>query len=142
MRHFPLNQTDNTCYMKTFELFWENLHIGTLTETYWDMRSSGDIVYHFNYLESPIPFERLAAFIRLSMKQSNYLENGTEEEHTLLCLEEEKHFMDFVDSTDWFLIHESGEKRPILCPIFHDNNEITWQPKQKEMPYRSIAGIK
>lgn len=113
--------------MKTYELFWKNLHIGTLTETYRDMRSSGDIVYHFNYLESPIPFGRLAAFIQLSIQQSDCLENGTEEAYNLLCLDEEKYFMDFVDSTDWFLMNESGEKRAILCPIFHDNNEITWQ---------------
>ena len=109
--------------MKHFELFWKNLHIGSLTETSWDMRSSGNILYHFNYLGSS---ERLAAFIQLSIKQSDCLENGTEEEYNLLCLEEEQ-FMDFVDSTDWFLINQAGEKKPILCPIFHDNDEITWQ---------------
>ncbi|WP_343606002.1 hypothetical protein [Fluviicola sp.] len=91
------------------------------------MRSSGDIVYHFNYLEPEIPSDRLAAFIRLSINQSICLENGTEEEYNRLCQEEETHFMDFVDSPDWYLLTETGEKQPILCPIFHENNEITWQ---------------
>ena len=112
--------------MKNYELFLKDIHIGTVTETNWDMRSAGDINYHFNYLD---PSSRLAAFIRLSIRESQCFEDGLEEgeEFKAICKEVEEHFMDFVDSEDWYLLNEKQEKTPILCPIFHINNEIVWQ---------------
>lgn len=36
--------------MKKFDLYWEEIKIGILTETNWDMRSAGTIEYIFDYL--------------------------------------------------------------------------------------------
>ncbi|MCE3225826.1 MAG: hypothetical protein K0S32_377 [Bacteroidetes bacterium] len=32
--------------MKVFELYWKDIHIGSVNETNWDMRSSGDIIFY------------------------------------------------------------------------------------------------
>ncbi|MNJ86612.1 hypothetical protein D3C87_41160 [compost metagenome] len=115
--------------MKNYELFWKDIHIGSVTETNWDMRSAGDIIYHFNYQEPVDSVERLAAFIRLSIRESQCYEDGLEEgdEFKAICKEVEEHFMDFVDSEEWYLLNEKQERMAILCPIFHINNEIVWQ---------------
>lgn len=115
--------------MKKFELYLKDIHIGSVTETNWDMRSAGDIIYHFDYIEPIAPSDRLAAFIRLSIRESECVEEGLEEgeEFAAICKEMEERYMDFVDSTEWYLVNEKQEKTAILCPIFHTNNEIVWQ---------------
>ena len=115
--------------MKRYEIYFKDIHIGSVTETNWDMRSSGDMNYHFNYLD---PSDRLAAFIRHSIRYSKCLESGTEEELEELSKTESEQFTDFVDSGDWFLLSENEEKIRILCPIFHENNELTWQTDRSE----------
>ncbi len=116
--------------MKNFELFLKDIHIGSITETNWDMRSSGDINYHFNYLN---PSDRLAEFIRLSIRYSECLESGTEEELEEIS-KEEKQFMELINSQDWFILNKNKEKTKILCPVFHEGNEITWQIDVEKLP--------
>jgi hypothetical protein len=96
------------------------------------MRSSGDIVYCFNYMEEQAtdPEKRLADFIRLSIDLSDCLENGTTEEYETRAVEEEE-FMDLIDCKDWSIVKD-GEKTPVLCPIFYENDEITWQIDAEE----------
>ena len=113
--------------MKTFDLYWETLKIGTLTETNWDMRSSGNIVYAFDYLSDSPTNVHLADFIKHSIKTFQYLEDGDEENYLKMCAFEEANFMDFVDNHNWRIEDSKGESIKILCPIFHDNNQITWQ---------------
>ncbi len=110
--------------MKQYELYFKNTLIGSVIETNWDMSSSGDIRYHFNHLD---PSDRLAAFIRHTMRYSHWLESQNEEELEEICSIEEEHFMDFVESEDWYLKQVNGEKIWILAPIFHEKNEITWR---------------
>lgn len=112
--------------MKKYELFWRDVHIGSLTETNWDMRSSGEIRYHFNYLEPEEHTERLADFIRLSMQGSHCLEYGKMDEYEKIC-EEEKQYLDLIYTADWYLLNSANETILILCPLFHENDEITWQ---------------
>lgn len=113
--------------MKKFDLYWEALKIGTVTETNWDMRSSGNIVYTFDYLAEASENPRISEFIKSSITASNYLDEGDEENYQKISLEEEKLYMDLITDTNWYLINAKEETIKILCPIFHDNNEITWQ---------------
>lgn len=112
--------------MKKYELYWKETHIGSLTETNWDMRSSGDISFKFNFLAEFTENAHLADFIKHSIKASNYLEEGDEDNYKKMC-EEEIKYLDLINTSDWHLINDKGETVKILCPIFHDNNEITWQ---------------
>ncbi|MCD8408639.1 hypothetical protein LNI90_11675 [Tenacibaculum dicentrarchi] len=113
--------------MKKHELYWKNIDIGTLKETNWDMRSSGDIQFKFNFLSEIFENNQLASFIKHSIKASRYLDEGDDENYNRMCEEEELKYIDFINSSDWKLINENREEIKILCPIFHDNNEITWQ---------------
>lgn len=112
--------------MKEFNLFWRNIEIGSLIETGWDMRSSGEIQFKFNYNQGATEHTRLSNYIKHSIEAGNCLENGDEEKYRKMC-KEELQFIDLINSSDWRLINEKGEITQILCPIFHDNNEITWQ---------------
>lgn len=112
--------------MKKFKLYWNNIEIGTLTETNWDMRSSGDILFKFNYQGAQTDNSQLSKYIKHSIEASNYLEVGDEDNYNKMC-QEEVAFLDLINSPEWRIKNEAGEEIKILCPIFHDNNEITWQ---------------
>ena len=114
--------------MKNFELYWKELHIASLVETNWDMRSSGDIVFDTDFLngssEEITPIMRL---IKHSVRYSIYLENGETGDDGDQLLKEENEFLDLINCSDWYLINEKKEKVNILCPFFHEDNGITWQ---------------
>lgn len=113
--------------MKKFELYFKEIHIGSLTETYWDMRSSGDIVYHYDYASQDAENSLLADSISHSIKMNTYWEEFGEDETFFKMCEEENQFLDIINSTDWYIVNEESEKIKVLCPIFHPNNEIVWQ---------------
>ncbi|TDQ27574.1 hypothetical protein [Tenacibaculum caenipelagi] len=112
--------------MKKLELYWQDINIGTLTETNWDIRSSGNIQFKFKYQEKTTENSHLAEFINHSIKTNDYLENDDQNKYNMMC-EEEIKFLDLIDSSEWKLINSKSEEIKILCPIFHNNNEITWQ---------------
>ncbi|MFB3389375.1 hypothetical protein [Flavobacterium sp. LAR06] len=119
--------------MKKSELYWKELHIGSIVETNWDMRSSGDISFKFDYLAEPSENKHLADYIKFSIKYSILLGEGVEEDDMYLAeQEEETTFLDLtIDTTDWFIVNEKGEKKIILCLIFHEDDEITWMTDPK-----------
>ncbi|WP_427873924.1 hypothetical protein [Flavobacterium sp. MMS24-S5] len=115
--------------MKKFELYWRDLNIGLIVEANWDMRSSGDISFKFDYLAEPSENEHLADYIKFSIKDSILLGEGVEDDDLVLAQsEEEKKYLDLIvdTTTDWYIINEKGDKSIILCPIFHEDNQITW----------------
>jgi hypothetical protein len=114
--------------MKNFELFWKEIHIGSLTETNWDMRSSGDILFNADFLNGSSEENiHLAHFIKHSIRYSIYLENGETGDDEDAILEEANQFIDLIDSADWYLLNEKEEKVKILCPFFNEDDGITWQ---------------
>ncbi|MET3026501.1 hypothetical protein ABXT06_07500 [Flavobacterium sp. UW10123] len=114
--------------MKNFELYWKEIHIGSLIETNWDMRSSGDIAFSADFLKKfSEEIIHLSNLIKNSIRLSIYLENGETGDDGDEILEEENKFLDLINSTDWYLINEKEEKVKILCPFFHEDNGITWQ---------------
>jgi hypothetical protein len=54
--------------MKKFELYFKDIHIGSLTETNWDMRSAGNVVYHYDFSSEDSENSLLAVSIRHSIK--------------------------------------------------------------------------
>jgi hypothetical protein len=117
--------------MKKFELYWKDLNIGSIVKTNWDMRSSGDILFKFDYLAEPSENKHLADYIKFSIKYSILLDEGIEEADMNLE-EEETKFLDLIiDTTDWYIINEKGEKKIILCPIFHEDDGVTWMTDPK-----------
>ncbi len=113
--------------MKQFDLYWKDIKIGILTETGWDMRSSGTIAYTFDYGAAFPENAHLANSIKHSITTFNYLEEGDEENYLKMCEQEEAEYSDIVDSPDWRIVDSQGKSIKILCPVFLDNNEITWQ---------------
>ena len=109
-----------------FELYWTTLHIGTLFETNRDMRSSGRIIYHFNYEDPQTEHARLAESIRNSIEASAYLDESDMENYNRMC-ERESAYMDIIEGGEWYVVDEEGVKIKILCPIFHPGDEVTWQ---------------
>lgn len=115
--------------MKKFELYWRELNIGSIVETNWDMRSSGDISFKFDYLAELSENKHLADYIKFSIEDSILLGEGVEDDDLISAqAEEEKKFLDLIvdTATDWYLINENGEKKIILCPMFHEDDGITW----------------
>ena len=115
--------------MKKFELYWRDLNIGSIVETSWDMRSSGDISFKFDYLAKSSENQHLAEYIKFSIKDSILLGEGVEDDDLIFAqAEEEKKFLDLIvdTTTDWYILDEKGKKIIILCPIFHEDDQITW----------------
>lgn len=112
--------------MKAFELYWTTIHIGSLTEKNWDMRSSGDIHFHYKFREPENAGDILAAFIQHSILACEYLDNGDMDNYHKSC-EEEYRFAGLINSPDWYLTDKDGQIVKILCPIFHPGHEVTWQ---------------
>ena len=117
--------------MKKYELYFKDIHIGFLEETNWDMRSAGYIVYHFDFSEETSENSALAALIRLSIKSSTYWDEVGEDETYFEMLEEENKYLDIIESPEWYVIDDKSKKVKIVCPLFHNNNEIVWQEDYK-----------
>lgn len=112
---------------KKYDLYWKDIKIGILTETGWNIRSSGNITYTFDYRAEFPENVRLANSIKHSIKTFNYFEREDKENYFKMCEQEEAECMDFVDSTDWRIVDSEGKSIKILPPIFLGNNRITWQ---------------
>jgi len=112
--------------MKKFELYWREVNIGSLVETNWDMRSFGIISLKLDSLPKTFENERLADFINHTIKASILIEEGDEEGYDELIKIEEIKFLDLINTTDWYLVDDKDEKIIILCPIFHEDNGVTW----------------
>ena len=112
--------------MKTFILYYKNREIGILTETNWDMRSGGDIKYKYNYLSEDKKNDQISKYIIHSIQATIYLESGDEINYKRMC-QEETQFLDLMDSSEWRIESKDGKSRRILCPVFLNDNGITWQ---------------
>ncbi|MDQ6530837.1 hypothetical protein [Flavobacterium sp. LHD-85] len=119
--------------MKKFELYWRDLNIGSIVKTYFDMRDFGIITYKFDYLAEIPENKHLADFIKHSIQVSILIEEGDEEANDKMAEIEEREFLDLIDTTDWYLINEKGEKKIILCPMFHEDDGITWMIDMKAL---------
>jgi len=119
--------------MKKFELYWRDLNVGSIVKTYFDMRDFGIITYKFDYLVEPSKNKHLADFIKHSILASILIEEGDEEANDRMAEIEEREFLDLINTTDWHLINENGEKEIILCPIFHEDDGITWMIDMKAL---------
>lgn len=111
--------------MKTFILYWKDIQIGTLTEINWDMRSSGNIEYKYNYLSKENENKHLTKFIKHSIQAGLYLESGDESNYKRMC-KEETQFLDLITGSEWKIVNKDGESCKILCPNFCEDNGITW----------------
>jgi hypothetical protein len=111
--------------MKKYTLYWKDFLVGSLFETNYDMRSSGTI--RFNPDTTALSADKLLleAYIQHSVIGSVLLEAGDEERYNKHC-EDEGQFLAIINSPDWYLVDESGQAIKIRCPIFHENNEISW----------------
>lgn len=110
--------------MKKYELYWKNNNIGSLIETNWEMRSYGDILFNPAFLIETSENRRLLNLIENSVKASKYLDEGDDDNYDKMC-EEANNFLDLINSPDWYVINDKSETVKILCPMFHENNEIT-----------------
>lgn len=63
---------------KKYGLYWKEVKIGNLTETNWDMRSFGHIVYLAEFQTNA----HLSDFVKSSINASNYLNEGDEENYS------------------------------------------------------------
>lgn len=111
--------------MKIYSLYWKEHFIGLLAENNYDMRSSGTI--QFNQYPTTPSSEKLLleAYIQYSVMGSILLEAGDEDRYNKHC-EEEGQFLAIINSPDWQLTDEQGQTIKILCPIFHEKNELSW----------------
>lgn len=111
--------------MKSYTLYWKDLLVGSLVETNYDMRSSGTIRFNPDTTASSAEKLLLEAYIRYSVMGSTLLETEDEERYNKHC-EEEEQFHDIINSPDWCLTDENGQTIKIICPIFHENNDLSW----------------
>jgi hypothetical protein len=51
---------------------------------------------------------------------------------------EEEKFIDLIDSNQWFLVDEKGQREPILIPIFHSEREIGWRWRMRIVTIRDL----
>ncbi|WP_278021522.1 hypothetical protein [Flavobacterium ginsengisoli] len=76
--------------MKKLELYWRDLNMGSIVETNWDMRSSGNISFKFDYLAELSENKHLADFIKFSIKDSILLDEGVQDDDLIFAQAEEE----------------------------------------------------
>lgn len=106
----------------SYELYWKDNHVGTLTET--DHKRTGNVVYNPDFQNTP-EHELLAHYIQHSIQASNYLENEDLENYNKMGVLESS-FSELIDSREWVLI-VNDRRIAVVCPIFHENNQVSWQ---------------
>ena len=119
--------------MKKFTLYWKSIKIGILTETDWDMRSSGNIEYKYHYLNEDHKNSHLSNYIKHSIQAIVYLESGDELNYNRMCKEETR-FIDLINGTEWRIVDKDDKSHKILCPVFCEDNGITWQKTYDDRP--------
>ena len=115
------------------DLYFGPLRVGAVTQVGEDFPSLGGYITYDPSLANPPSAEvaRLARFIALN-RESTRLED-LEDESDLpqgaegVNAELETHYMGYIESVDWRFVDGGGRELPILCPIFHENNEIVWR---------------
>jgi hypothetical protein len=115
------------------DLYFDPLRVGAVTPVGEDFPNLGGYITYDPSLAKPpsAVVARLARFIALN-RESTRLEDledesgipqGADAVNSAL----ETHYIDYVESGDWRLVDGRGRERPILCPIFHENEEIVWR---------------
>ncbi len=115
-----------------YSLFLGTLKIGNVTQADSDFPSLWGRIEFENSIAVPETdaARRMARFIELSRHYTRLLETlveGQESSEQDTINAELEGYADFIDSDDWHLVDEHGERVPILVPIFHDHDEIVWR---------------
>jgi|GEM_PF-2411287 hypothetical protein len=113
--------------LKKYKLVYRNYEIGTVTElsNEWP-RPSGIIELNDGFKELNEETKSLYDYFDYSKKVTELLENRSEEEYNKYCEENEFKYLKLIDSSEWFLIDQTGKRNNIVIPFFYENNEIVW----------------
>jgi hypothetical protein len=116
-----------------FDLYFGSLKVGVVTQSDSDFPNLwGNIAYDPS-LRVPQSAE-IAHFVRfvvLNQESTRLLdmehEQDTSREQGAVGAELEAYYKDYIESEQWYLIDEHGQRLPILCPILRGSSEIVWR---------------
>ena len=113
-------------------LFYQDLELGEVTEEDADFPgASGTIRLNEKRDNAPLR-NKIQQYIEYSIAESEFVEEKmsaeqqTRHKEHSLRYSNGKIFLDLIESDDWFLVNER-ERRPILIPVFCDENSIVWR---------------
>lgn len=116
-----------------YQLYFGPLKLGTVTEVDRDFPNlSGTIVLE-PWLAHPssAAARRLARFVALNKESIRLLdredEQDTSQEQARVDAELDALSADYIETDAWRLVDAQGRELPILCPVFHGDDEIVWR---------------
>lgn len=115
---------------KGFGLYFGPLKIGRVIQTDSDFPNLWGNITYDPALGNPQMAE-VSRFIALNRECTRLADMEQEsdifQEQEAVNTELEAYYLSYVESEDWHLIDEQGDKLPILCPIFRGDSEIVWR---------------
>lgn len=106
-----------------YKLYLNNQLIGSIVNVATDFSSESGIIKFDSEFEMS---EHFKSYINFCIRCSQLLINGSQNDYESYIDLEENKFIDYIDSTDWYLIDTYDIKRTILVPFFCSETEITW----------------
>ena len=80
---------------------------------------------------------RLARYVALNKESTRLIDRedieDNAEEKARIDAESMNHFLDIIESEDWFLVDHNDQRHPILGPIFRNDDEIVWRWNPQRM---------
>lgn len=115
-----------------YDLYLGPLKVGIVTEQDKDFPNLwGQIAYDKSLLNpNTEAMNRLARFIDLSCESIRLVDIEHEQDvaDELAVLNKQlEQFQDYIDTDDWVLVDDKGERHLILCPILRHGGEIVWR---------------
>lgn len=119
----------NDCY----RLYFRTLMVGVVKSGDRDFSNLwGNISYNPAILElGSEETLRFIKFVELSWEEARLVEleheQDVSEEQKIINARMNAHYMDYIESEDWYLLDGSNCKLPILCPVLYKDSGIVWR---------------
>ena len=115
-----------------YELYFREIKIGVVSDVESDFPNLWGTIAYDESLTQPTTDERkrLARFVELNRESIRLVDIEHEQDVTSELDAINKHlesYYDFIETDDWILVSDNGERIPILCPIFRHDGEIVWR---------------
>lgn len=111
-----------------YRLFFGEVELGEVTEEDGDFPSVFGRFTPVDRGDHPDVRRRVHEYAVYSIEADRLAQDEDDPEaYDRFAEEHEPEFMDLIESEDWFLVNEAGDRIPILIPVFSVDNGIVWR---------------
>ena len=122
-----MNQPESQRY----QLFYNELLVGEVIELYREFPSLWGRYRLYSFNEPNELIKRIQSYVEYSIEADRIAQEDEDTWHEFAG-QRESQFQELIDSGDWFLVDEEGNRHNILVPIFCQDNGVIWRWSHSE----------